>query len=130
MKKKIKIYFCDLVHDYLGAGSCMFPLGIGYIAAYANKFFSKDVEIKLFKYPKNFIDEFKKSKPDLVGFSNYVWNADLNNKVAQWIKSISSETIVVFGGPNIDYSSGGYKRFFSTHPAVDFYVLYHPYTHL
>ena len=124
MKKKIKIYLADLVHNYLGVGTYMFPLNIGYIAAFANKFFSKDIEIELFKYPRNFIDQFKRQKPDLVGFSNYAWNADLNNRIAQWIKAISPETIVVFGGPNIDYSSQGYKRFFSTHPAVDFYVLY------
>lgn len=124
MKKKIKIYLCDLAHNYLGAGTYMFPLSIGYIAAYTNKFFSKDVDIQLFKYPQNFIDEFKKNKPELVGFSNFVWNADLNNRVSRWIKSISPETIVVFGGPNIDYSSEGYKRFFTTHVAVDFYVLH------
>ena len=74
MKNKVKIYLCDLVHDYLGVGTYMFPLNIGYIAAWTNKFFSDDVDIQLFKYPKDFITQFKKDKPDIVGFSNYTWN--------------------------------------------------------
>lgn len=37
--KKIKIYLCDFVQDYLGTGTYMFPLNIGYLAAWANKFF-------------------------------------------------------------------------------------------
>lgn len=115
---------CDFVHNYLGAGTYMFPLNIGYIAAWANKFFSKDTDIQLFKYPDNFIKQFEKATPDLVGFSNYTWNADLNNKISRWVKSISPETIVVFGGPNINYSSEGYKRFFTTHDSRNFYIPY------
>ena len=124
MKNKIKIYLCDLVHNYLGAGTYMFPLNIGYITAWANKFFSKDIDVQLFKYPDDFIRQFKKAAPHLVGFSNYTWNADLNNKISKWVKSTSPETIVVFGGPNINYSFEGYKRFFSTHDSTDFYALY------
>jgi len=124
MKNKIKIYLCDLVHDYLGVGTYMFPLNIGYIAAWTNKFFSKDVDIHLFKYPNDFIKQFKKTIPDIVGFSNYTWNADLNDKISRWVKSISPETIVVFGGPNIDYSDEGGKRFFKTRDSADFYAAY------
>lgn len=124
MGKKIKIYLCDLVHNYSGVGSYMFPLNIGYIAAYAKKFFSEEIDIRLFKYPEDFIREFKKNTPDMVGFSNYTWNTDLNNKISAWVKSIFPETIVVFGGPNINYSLKGYRKFFSTHNSADFYILY------
>lgn len=124
MKKKIKIYLCDFVHDYLGVGTYMFPLNIGYIAAYANKFFAKDIDVELFKYPNDFIEQFKKTIPDLVGFGDYTWNADLNNRISKWIKSISPKTIVVFGGPNLNYSPQGYKRFFSTYDSADFYLPY------
>jgi hypothetical protein len=43
--KKIKIFLCDMVHNYLGAGTYMFPLNIGYLAAYLNKFLKEEVEI-------------------------------------------------------------------------------------
>ena len=124
MRNKIKIYLCDFVHNYLGVGTYMFPLNIGFIAAWTNKLFSEDVDIQLFKYPDDFIEKFKESSADLVGFSNYTWNADLNNKISRWVKSVSPETIVVYGGPNINYSLEGYRRFFSINDAADFYVLY------
>lgn len=124
MTKKVKIYLCDLVHSYLGTGTNMFPLNIGYVGAFAKNSFPKDIDIKLFKYPENFIKQFKKEPPHIVGFSNYTWNADLNNRISKWIKSISPKTIIVFGGPNINYSPRGYKRFFTTHDSTDFYVPY------
>ena len=133
MRNKIRIYLCDFVHNYLGVGTYMFPLNIGFIAAWANKLFPEDIDIQLFKYPDDFIEQCEKITPDLVGFSNYTWNADLNNKISRWAKSISPETIVVYGGPNINYSLEGYKRFFSTNDSADFYVLYQgetPFTNL
>lgn len=122
--KKIKIYLCDTVHNYLGMSSYEFPLNIGYIASYAKKFFSNDIEITLFKYPNNFLNQCKKSMPDIVGFANYGWNADLNNKLSKWVKSCSPSTIIVYGGPNINCSLLGYKRFFNSHNSVDFYIPY------
>ena len=59
MRNKIKIYLCDFVHNYLGVGTYMFPLNIGYIAAWANKFFPKDIDIQLFKLEQK-IERLKK----------------------------------------------------------------------
>ncbi|MCP3876308.1 MAG: hypothetical protein GY699_24605 [Desulfobacteraceae bacterium] len=59
---------------------------------------------------------------NIIGFSNYTWNSDLNNKVVSWAKSQLPETIVVFGGPNIDHSVMGYRKFFITHESADFYI--------
>ena len=95
-KNRLKIYLCDLVHSHSGTGSYMFPLNIGFIAAWVKKEFPEMVDVEIFKYPNDFIEKFKKEKPDLVGFSNYTWNADLNNKLSTWVKSLSPETIVVF----------------------------------
>jgi radical SAM superfamily enzyme YgiQ (UPF0313 family) len=121
---KIKVYFCDLVHNYLGAGTYIFPLNIGYIAAYAQKIFPEKIDFKLFKYPDKFMEQFKKDTPDVVAFGNYTWNVDINKKISKWVKSLSSKTIVVFGGPNLNYSPEGYKKFFSSHEAVDFCIPY------
>jgi len=124
MEKKIKIYLCDFVHNYSGTGTFMFPLNIGYIAAYANKFYSDKIDIKLFKFPQNFMKEFKKEIPDLVGFSNYLWSANVNNKFSEWIKSVNPNVIIVYGGPDINCSKKGYKKFFTTHESADFYIPY------
>ena len=124
MSRKAKIYLCDFVHNDLGVGTYMFPLNIGFIAAWANRQFPEEFDINLFKYPDDFMEKFKETKADLVGFSNYTWNADLNSKVSGWVKSLSPETITVYGGPNINYSTEGYLRFFNGHRSADCYVLY------
>ncbi len=122
MKGNISIFLCDMVHNYLGAGTYMFPLNIGYIGAYTNKFFSENIGIKLFKYPDILLQELGRKLPDVIGFSHYTWNADLNNKLSRFVKSISEQTIIVFGGPNINYTEQGIKKFFFDFSAVDFYV--------
>jgi len=121
-KKKRKIFLCDMVHNYIGAATYMFPLNVGFIAAFTNKFFSKEVEISLFKYPEKLLKEIKLNIPDIVGFSNYTWNADLNNRLSHLIKSVNPNIITVFGGPNINYSDVEINNFFSSHKDVDFYV--------
>lgn len=122
--KPLKIYLCDLVHNYSGVGSYVFPLNIGYIAAFAKKSLGDKVDIELFKYPKDFMEKFEEENSDLVCFSNYSWSADLNKQMSDWVKKISPKTIIVFGGPNITYSQDGYRRFFSNRKSADFYVLY------
>jgi len=122
MKSKVKIYLCDMVHNYLGAGTYMFPLNVGYVAAYANKHFSNEIEIKLFKYTEMLLQEIKRNLPDIVGFSNYTWNADLNKRLALFVKVISKKIMVVFGGPNINYTDDGIRKFFVNHEATDFYI--------
>jgi len=123
-KNKLKIYLCDLVHNYSGVGSYVFPLNIGYIVAFAKKSLGDKVDIELFKYPKDFMEKFEREKSDLVCFSNYAWSADLNKQMSDWVKKNSPKTIVIFGGPNITYSQAGYRRFFSDRNSADFYVLY------
>ena len=109
VKKTVKIYLCDMVHNYLGAGTYMFPLNVGYIAAYALKHYGEAIHIKIFKYPHQLLNALKQNIPDIVGFSHYTWNADLNTKLTSVVKSVSENTITVFGGPNINYSNKGIK---------------------
>lgn len=121
-QNKVTIYLCDLVHNYLGAGTYMFPLNVGYIGAYAKIFFPNDVKIKIFKYPEILLQELKSKLPDIIGFSNYTWNADINNRLSQFVKSISDKIIIIFGGPNINYTEQGIEEFFVGHAATDFYA--------
>lgn len=47
-KDSCLIYLADLVHNYASKGPHTFPINIGYIAAYAKKFYSGRVSIRLF----------------------------------------------------------------------------------
>lgn len=123
-QRKVTVYLADLVHNYLGVGTYMFPLNIGYLAAYAKKHFGDRLDIRLFKYPADVLAACTQQMPDIIGFTNYTWNADLNEKMSRWIKQRSEKTVIVYGGPNINYSTEGYTSFFRTHPAADFYIPY------
>ena len=39
MTQPLKIFLCDLVHDFIGAATYMLPLNIGYLAAYLKEEF-------------------------------------------------------------------------------------------
>jgi radical SAM superfamily enzyme YgiQ (UPF0313 family) len=120
---KIKVYLADLVHNYLGGGSYMFPLNVGFVASYAKKVFGNDIDVEIFKYPDHLIKRLKEDTPDILGLGHYSWNAHLNNRVSYLAKSLSPKTLVLCGGPNINQTEGGYRDFFAENSAVDFYAV-------
>lgn len=122
--KKTLVYLCDFFHNYLGTSTSMFPLNIGYVAAYALHQFPQELDIELFKHPQDFVRRFKECPSDIVGFSDYTWNADINQQASRWVKERNLGSVVVFGGPNITYSPEGKRRFFETHSYADFFLPY------
>lgn len=122
-EKKLTIYFADLVHNYLGGGSYMFPLNIGFIASYAKKVFGDQIEVELFKYPGKLIARLKEKAPDVLAMSHYVWNSNLNNEISKLSRMLNQETMIVWGGPNANHSEAGHQEFFDKHPVVDFCVI-------
>ena len=121
--KKLRIYLGDLVHNFLGGGSYMFPLNIGFLASYAKKIFEDEIDIELYKYPGELIERLKSDPPHVLGLSNYTWSANLNNKISGLARSVDARTMVVWGGPNINQTNDGYGEFFRKNPMVDFYVI-------
>ncbi len=61
----------------------------------------------------------KMEKPDVTGFSCYVWNFRKHMKVARLIKEKWPETLIVAGGPHIP---DVIEDFFLQHPYVDILV--------
>jgi radical SAM superfamily enzyme YgiQ (UPF0313 family) len=101
----------------------MFPLNIGFLSAYTKKLFGDKVGIELYKYPDELMEAVWKKAPDILSLSNYTWNSNLNAEIAGYTKTISPDTLVVFGGPDINLNQEGYLQFFSSHPYADIYVL-------
>lgn len=56
---------------------------------------------------------------DLIGFSTYVWNHRYNRALAQNIKSINPDCVIVFGGPEPAISD---PEIFSKNPCIDVIV--------
>jgi radical SAM superfamily enzyme YgiQ (UPF0313 family) len=126
MPTRLRIYLCDLVHDYTKNSDSyfVFPLNIGFISAYCKQELGDEVDITLFKYPGKFEDAIKNSKPDIVGFSFYTWNEELVHHFAKKTKQLHPDILTVFGGPNIDASESGFNKFFNRYPFVDYYIPY------
>jgi putative methyltransferase len=123
-ENSLKIYLADLIHDYL-PGNYIVPLNIGLITSYLKERFGNQVEIKLFKSTELLLQEFRKSpKPDIVGFSNYSWNQELNHFVMKIISAESSNTVIVAGGPHIRTDPDGIKTHLENLPEIDYYCMF------
>jgi tRNA A37 methylthiotransferase MiaB len=53
---------------------------------------------------------------DVIGFSAYVWNIRLSLAVAQRVKQLQPETLIVFGGPQVPDHAESFLR---EHPFID-----------
>lgn len=124
LDKPLKIYLADLVHDYL-PGNYIVPLNIGLIDIYLKNQFGNKVEIKLFKSSKKLLDEFRRlPKPDIVGFSNYSWNQELNRHLMSLIIQESPKTVIVSGGPHIRTDPDGIKKHLENFSNIDYYCMF------
>jgi radical SAM superfamily enzyme YgiQ (UPF0313 family) len=117
-----KLWLCDLTHTRQMIALNNIPMAIGMIASTINKKFPGKFEIKLFKYPEDLIENALRGLPQIIGFSNYVWNLHLGCEIAKKIKSLSASTITIFGGPNFPWNTKQRKEFLSKRQMIDFYV--------
>ena len=120
----IKIWLADLTYTQQTIAADVIPNAIGGIAEYVEKKLPLAHPIRIFKYPEKLSKALDTGeRPDLIGFSNYVWNAYLSYKFADMIKSNLPETIIVFGGPNYPTAAEAQADFLEMHPSLDFYII-------
>lgn len=120
--RKVTVYLADLTHCGTVTNADTFPYGIGCIAAYAKQSFGEDVVVELFKLPHELDAALKIKAPDVLCFSNYVWNYYLTSAFARHVRAAWPKIPIVLGGPNICVTKEGRKRFLQANPWVDFYV--------
>ncbi len=116
------VFLCDLTHTGQKIASDCFPYGIGCIAAYVEKNFRFPTAVHLFKFANEIYEALVKSRPRIVGFSNYAWNFNLAISVAECIKALFPETVIVFGGPNFPKRRDEQAEFMRASPVIDFYI--------
>lgn len=79
-------------------------LAIRYLKAYARPEFDPEIVEFTIKEPAlNIVTELYQRKPDLVGFSCYIWNIEETIKVIQMLRAVSPKTKIVLGGPEVSY---------------------------
>jgi len=120
--KPLKIFLADLTYDTITLSTDVFPLNIGYIAAYTKAQFGLDVEIKLFKYIEKLEDELERSPPDILGMSNYAWCHRINREISKILSKLNPNGIIVWGGPNFPLDLPSQKNFFKENSIIDIYV--------
>jgi radical SAM superfamily enzyme YgiQ (UPF0313 family) len=118
----LKIYLADLVHSI--PGNYVVPLNIAYLASYSKFIFGDILDITLFKDPNALLNAVKKEAPDIVGFSNYSWNYDLNYQIGNYIKSNFPSTTIIMGGCGIRTDNDGIKSFLKKNYYVDCYMMF------
>lgn len=96
-------------------------LAIRYLKAYAQPEF----DIKLVEYTIkdpaiNIVTDLYRRKPDIIGFSCYIWNIEESLKVIKMLKKIAPDITIVAGGPEVSYDV---REWMETIPELDFIVI-------
>ncbi len=119
--RPLTVYLGDLTYTTLSLATDAFPLNVGFIAAYADKRFGKEIDVKLFKYVDDLEQAMYEKPPDILGLSNYPWNFNLGLEFFKMSRELSPKTICVMGGPNIPLDEEARRVFIRRNPLIDFY---------
>lgn len=86
-------------------------------AAKAEGFNVDTAEFTINNDPKQILKELFNKKPDVLCFSCYIWNISIILSIAENIKKILPDTVVVLGGPEVSFDS---EDILKKHPFIDF----------
>jgi len=96
-------------------------LAIRYLKAYAQPEFDVNIVEYTIKDPAmNIVTDLFRKKPDVIGFSCYIWNIEETIKVIKMLKKIQPDLIIVLGGPEVTYDT---KDWMEKVPEIDFIVI-------
>lgn len=118
----MKIYLCDLTYNTNRVAAESFPLNVAFVASYCLKKFGSKIDIRLFKYHEDLEKALDESPPDILGLSNYAWNANLSREMFKIFSEKNPNGLRVFGGPNFPLDLPSQQKFFDDFPYFDIYV--------
>ncbi|MGK5533170.1 B12-binding domain-containing radical SAM protein [Streptomyces sp. URMC 129] len=119
------VWLADLTYTQQGISAETMPQAVAGIATYAAGRMRFAEPVRIFKYPEALAEALDGHRaPDVIGFSHYIWNANLALEFAQVIKERSPQTVVVLGGPHYPLDADQQARFWHERfdGIVDFYV--------
>lgn len=96
-------------------------LAIRHLQAYSGNEF--DISIKEFTIKDpilSIVSEIYQLNPDILGFSCYIWNIEETLKVVEMYKTISPETTIILGGPEVSYDTDYWLK---THSSIDYVII-------
>lgn len=118
------VYLADLTHTTITLSIDTFPLGIGYLAAYAKQNLpDENIEFELFRYPDDFFDAMDRRAPDVIAVSNYCWNFQLGACAINYARKKNPKVLSVMGGPNFPVDHELQDTFLREQPQLDYYIM-------
>ncbi|MCA1029405.1 B12-binding domain-containing radical SAM protein [Bacillus timonensis] len=96
-------------------------LSIRCLKAYAAPEFDIELAEYTIKDPAmNIVTDLYSKKPDILGFSCYIWNIEETIKVVKMLKKINPALKIILGGPEVTYDV---REWLEKIPEVDFIVI-------
>ncbi|MEH7156191.1 B12-binding domain-containing radical SAM protein [Neobacillus drentensis] len=96
-------------------------LAIRYLKAYAEPEFTIQIKEYTIKDPVlNIVTDLYQQKPEVIGFSCYIWNIEETIKVVNMIKKVNPSIKIVLGGPEVTYDT---HEWMEKIPEADFIVI-------
>ena len=79
------------------------------------EFIARNIDTKEFKE--------KLMNSDIIGFTCYIWNQEINDKIAKEYKKAKPDGIVIYGGPQVPEDVDDAKNFCEDRPYVDIHFV-------
>lgn len=94
-------------------------LAVRYIKSYCSSFDTNIAEYTINDSIDNIVYGIYSLKPDVVGFSCYIWNMEVVLKAASCIKKVLPRVKILFGGPEVSFDS---KELMEKYNFIDFII--------
>ncbi|BAU26901.1 radical SAM superfamily enzyme YgiQ (UPF0313 family) [Aneurinibacillus soli] len=95
-------------------------LSIRYLRAFCQDDFDIDMTEYTIKDPAmNIVSDLFQRKPDVIGFSCYIWNIEQTLTVVSMLKKVMPDVTVILGGPEVSYDVAEWME---TKRDIDFIV--------
>jgi radical SAM superfamily enzyme YgiQ (UPF0313 family) len=119
----MKIWLADLTYTQQTIASDVVPAAVGLIGEFVIANLGEKVDVRLFKFPEALAEALAEDVPDILGMSNYVWNARLSSAFMRRVKEVHPRVVTVMGGPNFRTVPDEQERVLTRHPWIDYYIL-------
>ena len=100
----MKIVLCSINSKYIHSS-----LGVWYLYAAAKKINTPHtvtvVESTINNHVEDIVAMVNREKPDVVGFSTYIWNVEYVHKIAATLKLINPDLKIMLGGPEASFDA-------------------------
>ncbi|ADH99011.1 B12-binding domain-containing radical SAM protein [Salisediminibacterium selenitireducens] len=81
-------------------------LALRLLKAYCEPEHPVDIREYTIKDPDmNIVSDLYQEKPDVIGFSCYIWNIEKTLGVAAMLKKVLPDTLMIFGGPEVSFDT-------------------------